>query len=57
MAELPGFYVRIVPTATSLFNVSKMNLLRNNVRAYTKGDLPGLNMFKMTVISIRVLVI
>ncbi|KAF0889199.1 hypothetical protein E2562_022458 [Oryza meyeriana var. granulata] len=37
IAELPGFYVRIIPTASSLFNVSKMNLsTRNNVRAYTK---------------------
>jgi hypothetical protein len=40
IAELPGFYVRIIPTASFLFNVSKMNLsTRNNVRAYTKGEI------------------
>ncbi|KAM7251230.1 hypothetical protein ACFE04_023113 [Oxalis oulophora] len=39
-AEVPGFCVRIIPTATSLFNVSKLNLSRNNVRAVNKegGD-------------------
>lgn len=43
IAELPGFYVRIIPTASSLFDVSKLNLsTRNNVRAYTKGKLPAL---------------
>jgi hypothetical protein len=45
IADLPGFYVRIIPTANSLFNVSKLNIsTRNNVRAYTKGDIPSLNM-------------
>uniref|UniRef100_A0A0E0RE95 Nrap protein domain-containing protein n=1 Tax=Oryza rufipogon TaxID=4529 RepID=A0A0E0RE95_ORYRU len=40
IAELPGFYVRIIPTASFLFNVSKMNLsTRNNVRAYTKDGI------------------
>uniref|UniRef100_A0A0D9XX83 Nucleolar protein 6 n=1 Tax=Leersia perrieri TaxID=77586 RepID=A0A0D9XX83_9ORYZ len=40
IAELPGFYVRIIPTASSLFNVSKLNLsTRNNVRAYTKDGI------------------
>ncbi|TVU51043.1 hypothetical protein EJB05_02447 [Eragrostis curvula] len=40
IAELPGFYVRIIPTATSLFTVSKLNLsTRNNVRAYTKDGI------------------
>uniref|UniRef100_A0A5B7C9D5 Putative nucleolar protein 6 isoform X2 n=1 Tax=Davidia involucrata TaxID=16924 RepID=A0A5B7C9D5_DAVIN len=32
LAEIPGFFVRIIPTATSLFSVSKLNLKRNNVR-------------------------
>ncbi|XP_066359297.1 uncharacterized protein [Miscanthus floridulus] len=37
IADLPGFYIRIIPTADSLFNVSKLNVsTRNNVRAYTK---------------------
>uniref|UniRef100_A0A0E0BPH4 Uncharacterized protein n=1 Tax=Oryza glumipatula TaxID=40148 RepID=A0A0E0BPH4_9ORYZ len=40
IAELPGFYVRIIPTASFLFNVTKMNLsTRNNVRAYTKDGI------------------
>ncbi|KAM0914789.1 hypothetical protein ACQ4PT_011270 [Festuca glaucescens] len=40
IAELPGFYVRIIPSASSLFDVSKLNLsTRNNVRAYTKDGI------------------
>ncbi|WVZ88498.1 hypothetical protein U9M48_035015 [Paspalum notatum var. saurae] len=40
IAELPGFYVRIIPTANSLFNVSKLNVsTRNNVRAYMKDGI------------------
>ncbi|CAN6335656.1 unnamed protein product [Urochloa humidicola] len=40
IADLPGFYVRIIPAANSLFNVSKLNLsTRNNVRAYTKDGI------------------
>lgn len=31
--EVPGFLVRIIPTATSLFNVSKLNSKRNNIKA------------------------
>lgn len=49
IADLPGFYVRIIPTANSLFNVSKLNIsTRNNVRAYTKGDIPALCMISST---------
>ena len=37
IADLPGFYIRIIPTANSLFNVSKLNVsTRNNVRAHIK---------------------
>ncbi|VAI29528.1 unnamed protein product [Triticum turgidum subsp. durum] len=40
IAELPGFYVRIIPTASSLFDLSKLNLsTRNNIRAYTKDGI------------------
>jgi hypothetical protein len=40
IADLPGFYVRIIPSASSLFDVSKLNFsTRNNVRAYTKGNM------------------
>ncbi|CAN1814117.1 Nucleolar protein 6, partial [Linum perenne] len=31
--EFPGFFVRIIPTAKSLFNVSKLGLRKNNIRA------------------------
>ncbi|XP_021908004.1 LOW QUALITY PROTEIN: nucleolar protein 6 [Carica papaya] len=40
LADVPGFFVRIIPTATSLFNVSKLNLKRNNVRALNQGGDP-----------------
>lgn len=35
--EAPGIYVRIIPTAASLFSISKLNLNRNNVRAVNQG--------------------
>ena len=38
LVEAPGFVVRLVPTATSLFNISKLNLERNNVRALNQGS-------------------
>ncbi|KAJ4898834.1 Nrap protein [Raphanus sativus] len=31
--EFPGFSVRIIPSATSLFNVAKLSMSRNNVRS------------------------
>ncbi|XP_027117353.1 uncharacterized protein [Coffea arabica] len=34
------FVVRIIPTASSLFSISKLNLGRNNVRALNQGDVP-----------------
>ncbi|XP_010533807.1 PREDICTED: nucleolar protein 6 [Tarenaya hassleriana] len=33
LVEVPGFSVRIIPAATSLFNVAKLSLNRNNVRS------------------------
>ncbi|XWS42061.1 hypothetical protein CRYUN_Cryun17cG0136500 [Craigia yunnanensis] len=38
--EIPGLFIRIIPTATSLFNLSKLNLKRNNIRALNIGDFP-----------------
>ena len=38
LVEAPGFVVRLVPTATSLFNILKLNLERNNVRALNQGS-------------------
>ncbi|KAF5958281.1 hypothetical protein HYC85_005506 [Camellia sinensis] len=37
VVESPIFVVRIIPTATSVFNVSKLNMERNNVRALNQG--------------------
>ncbi|KAF6136292.1 hypothetical protein GIB67_042777 [Kingdonia uniflora] len=33
LGELPGFFVRLIPTAPSMFNTLKLNLTRNNVRS------------------------
>ncbi|CAN1814116.1 Nucleolar protein 6, partial [Linum perenne] len=38
--EFPGFFVRIIPTAKSLFNVSKLGLRKNNIRALQDGSTP-----------------
>ncbi|KAJ6378798.1 hypothetical protein OIU78_028927 [Salix suchowensis] len=38
LAEVPGFFVRIIPTAKSLFNAAKLDLKRNNVRALNQED-------------------
>ncbi|KAL6227171.1 hypothetical protein ACLB2K_001130 [Fragaria x ananassa] len=40
LVALPGFFVRIIPTAPSLFSIPKLNLQRNNVRAVSKGGIP-----------------
>jgi U3 small nucleolar RNA-associated protein 22 len=37
LAEIPGFFVRIIPTAKSLFNTAKLDLKRNNVRVLNQG--------------------
>eukprot|EP00257_Ricinus_communis_P021381 XP_015580860.1 nucleolar protein 6 [Ricinus communis] len=40
LVEAPGLFIRIIPTAKSLFNVSKLDLKRNNIRALNQeGDL------------------
>ncbi|OVA07033.1 Nrap protein [Macleaya cordata] len=39
--EIPGFFLRLIPTATSLFSIPKLNLTRNNVRAVNQeGSVP-----------------
>ncbi|MBA0618159.1 hypothetical protein Godav_027542 [Gossypium davidsonii] len=40
LGEVPGLFIRIIPTATSLFDLSKLNMKRNNVRALNAGDDP-----------------
>lgn len=40
LVGLPGFFVRIIPTANSLFNIKKLNLKRSNIRALTHGGIP-----------------
>lgn len=35
--EAPNLYVRIVPTAKSLFNISKLKMTRNNIHSVHQG--------------------
>lgn len=37
LVEVPGFFVRIIPTAPSLFSIPKLNLQRSNVRVLNEG--------------------
>ncbi|XLR10635.1 hypothetical protein S83_038573 [Arachis hypogaea] len=37
VAEVPGFFVRIIPSATSLFSLSKLNMKRNNIHNLNHG--------------------
>ncbi|XP_071731324.1 uncharacterized protein [Rutidosis leptorrhynchoides] len=36
-AALPGFIIRLIPTAESLFNVQKLNIERNNLHVSNQG--------------------
>ena len=36
--NLPGFFIRIIPTAASLFSIPKLIARRNNVRALNQGS-------------------
>lgn len=36
--QFPGFSIRIIPSATSLFSVAKLSMSRNNVRSVTAGN-------------------
>ncbi|KAL2906568.1 Nucleolar protein 6 [Bienertia sinuspersici] len=40
VSNLPGFSVKIIPMATSLFSISKLNATRNNVRALNQEGVP-----------------
>lgn len=40
LPEASGFKVRLIPTATSIFSIPKLNLNRNNVRAHNIDDVP-----------------
>lgn len=35
--QFPGFSIRLIPSATSLFSVAKLSISRNNVRSVTAG--------------------
>ncbi|MED6181320.1 hypothetical protein PIB30_018258 [Stylosanthes scabra] len=37
VAEVPGFFVRIIPSAMSLFSLSKLNMKRNNIHNSNHG--------------------
>uniref|UniRef100_A0A7N0T892 Nucleolar protein 6 n=1 Tax=Kalanchoe fedtschenkoi TaxID=63787 RepID=A0A7N0T892_KALFE len=36
LAEAPGLFIRIIPAATSIFNISKLTMKRNNIQALKK---------------------
>lgn len=36
--DLSDFFIRVIPTATSLFSVSRLSLSRNNVRSFSQED-------------------
>ncbi|ESQ53434.1 hypothetical protein EUTSA_v10024292mg [Eutrema salsugineum] len=38
--QFPGFSIRIIPSATSLFDVAKLSMSRNNVRSVTADGVP-----------------
>jgi U3 small nucleolar RNA-associated protein 22 len=40
LVEIPGFSIRLIPTATSLFGASKLKLERNNVRSFNQSGVP-----------------
>ncbi|KAL2925269.1 Nucleolar protein 6 [Bienertia sinuspersici] len=40
VSNLPGFSVKIIPMATSLFSIPKLNATRNNVRALNQEGVP-----------------
>ncbi|XP_072992362.1 uncharacterized protein [Typha latifolia] len=37
LAELSEFHIRVIPDSTSVFDVGKLSLTRNNVRAFNQG--------------------
>ncbi|XP_054824422.1 uncharacterized protein LOC129322255 [Prosopis cineraria] len=40
LAEVPGISIRIIPSAMSLFSISKLNLNRNNIHNHYQGTAP-----------------
>ncbi|XP_058112388.1 uncharacterized protein LOC131255639 isoform X1 [Magnolia sinica] len=40
LAEPFEVFIRLIPTAASLFSISKLNLGRNNIRALNQGSIP-----------------
>ncbi|KAF9612335.1 hypothetical protein IFM89_038938 [Coptis chinensis] len=38
LVELPGFSIRLIPVATSLFDIGKLKLTRNNLHTLKQGD-------------------
>jgi U3 small nucleolar RNA-associated protein 22 len=37
LVDVDGFFVRIIPSATSIFNIAKLNLTRNNIHNSNNG--------------------
>ncbi|KAF8377927.1 hypothetical protein HHK36_031315 [Tetracentron sinense] len=53
LVDLPGFFVRIIPTALSLFSVLKLNLMRKNVHSLKQeGSVPlGTPMYNSSILE------
>lgn len=41
--EIQGCSVRLIPTATSLFSISKLKIQRNNIPALNQGSIKSLS--------------
>ena len=37
LVEVPGFFVRIIPSAKAIFSTAKLNLKRNNIHNLSNG--------------------
>jgi len=37
LVEVPGFFVRIIPSAKAVFSIAKLNLKRNNIHNLSNG--------------------
>ncbi|KAI4381714.1 hypothetical protein MLD38_007764 [Melastoma candidum] len=49
--EFPNLYVRIVPTAKSLFNISKLKMTRNNIHSVHQGNTWGTPIYNSSILE------
>ncbi|KAG0485395.1 hypothetical protein HPP92_009474 [Vanilla planifolia] len=52
VANLSEFFIRIIPTATTLFDATRLNMTRNNVRSFKQGNtLPPTPHYNSTILE------